>query len=238
MARRRARSRALRRGLTLIELTIALAIAALAVVMGVIAIDSGQSLNAASVELTGAVKYAYDRSIMQRQIHRLAIDLDDNRYWLEYTDEAFGLAERRLTGRKGARIDGETTPNTDDLPFIFDEDDDDEVKRALLGGRASRFTALGNDGEDAKEPPRRKLPGSVDVTRIWTGHQEEPFDAGMTYLHFFYGGWTEPALIELSDGDEFLTLEVSPLTGRVRTRPGKMKDPDVEEHSGAEEGDE
>ena len=234
----RAAGRLLRRGLTLIELTIALAIAAMAVTVAVAAIDTGLSLNSASVELTGAVKYAYDRSIMQGQIHRLAVDLDDDLYWLEYTDEPFGLAERRLTGKKGARADGTSEPDTQDLPFLFDETDDDEVKRALLGGRASRFVPLGNDGEDVKKAPRRKLPGSVDVTRIWTGHQEEPFESGVTYLHFFHGGWTEPALIELSDGDEFVTLAVGPLTGRVRTRPGKMKTPDVEEHDGAEEGDE
>lgn len=224
--------------MTLIELTIALAIAAMAVATAVATLNAGLSLNSAAVELTGVVKYAYDRSIMYGRIHRLAIDLDNDVYWLEYTDEPFGLAERRLTGRRGASADGESPPNTDDLPFLFDENDDEAVKRALLGGRANRFVPLDRDGEDAKEAPRRKLPGSVDVTRVWTGHQEEPFDSGVTYLHFFHGGWTEPALIELSDGDEFVTLEVGPLTGRVRTRAQKLKKPQIEEYDGSKEGDE
>ena len=108
----------------------------------------------------------------------------------------------------------------------------EEFELALEGGQSARFVP------DADLGPPRPLEGDVRFSKVWTGHQEEPFTTGVAYLHFFRGGWTEPAVIELTDGDDFMTLELAPLTGRVTSTAepldeGKIKDqadddPDLE----------
>jgi general secretion pathway protein H len=211
----------------------ALAIAGLAAALAVVSVDAltSASLRSTSVELAGAMKHSYDRAIMEKRLQRIGFDIDRGLWWLEYTEDPFSLAAERATGEKGASADPEDDRERgrafDDL-----EDEDTEVREALEGGKAAAFRPDGESGE-----PRR-LPGGVSFARVWTGHQEEPFTSGVAYLHFFRGGFTEPALIELTDGDDVVTLDVSPLTGRVRTRDGQMEAPRVEEDDGRAEGDE
>ena len=102
----------------------------------------------------------------------------------------------------------------------------------LMEGKANHF--IPDEGAGQPKP----LPGDIRFSKIWTGHQEEPFVEGVAYLHFFQSGWTEPAQIELTDGDEeYITLKVFPLTGRVRMYNKPLEKPEVEEDDGREEGD-
>jgi hypothetical protein len=98
--------------------------------------------------------------------------------------------------------------------------------------------AFAPDAEGEIGKPK-KLPGEVHISRVWSGHQEEPFSSGIAYLHFFKSGSAEPALIELEDDEgDTVTLELSPLTGRVETIQGRFETPDETHVDGEEEGDE
>ena len=219
------------RGLTLIEVTIGLAIAAMVMAVGITSLNAltDANLRSAAVEITGAVKYSYDRSIMEKRIQRIGFDIDRSVWWLEYTDDPYGLNAQLARGEEGAKRDeeGNILKADDDNDLFFDSDTDEEIKRALEGGRAASFVP---DGKP------RSLPGDVNFDSVWTGHQEEPFRSGIGYLHFFRGGWTEPAQIVLSDGDSFITLKVSPLTGRVRMYKKKLEDGRGEDFNASEEG--
>ncbi|MCA9549365.1 MAG: type II secretion system protein [Myxococcales bacterium] len=219
-----------RRGFTLIELTIALAIAAMMVGVTMISVQSltHADLKNTSLELAGAVKYNYDRAIMEKRIQRIAMDLDRQLWWIEYTEDPYGLDKERLRGDTGAKLDADGKVVKEDDDSFWDDDADEEVKRALEGGKAASFVPEG-------EP--HTLPGDVRFAKIQTGHQEEPFTSGVAYLHFFRGGWTEPAQIEITDGDEVISLKVFPLTGRVRTYDEPLKALELEDQEGREEGD-
>lgn len=223
--------RAHARGLTLIELTIALAVAAMVTAVGVISINAltHASLKSTAIELAGAIKYNYDRSIMEKRVQRIGMDLDQNVWWVEYTDDPYSLASERLRGTEGAKRD-EEEEDDDDFDSFFGEADS-EVKAALEGGRAASFVPDPDSGEP------RPLPGDVRFSRVHTGHQEEPFESGIAYLHFFRGGWTEPAQIEITDGEDHITLKVAPLTGRVRTYHKQLEEMELNEWTGREEGD-
>lgn len=233
------RPRRFRAGLTLIEITIGLSIAALVMTMSVVAINSltDASLRSAAVELTGAIKYSYDRAIMQNRVQRLGMDINEGEWWLEFTEDPFAISEQRLEGESGFTRDEDgkiVRPDEDDfaLDLGIDRDTDSEVKAALEGGRAASF--MKEEGDDV-----RKLPRGVRFSRVWTGHQEEPFNQGIAFLHFFRSGFSEPAYIELKDGDDdVVVLQVAPLTGRVRTSHEPFDAPEVEEYDGYEEGDE
>src|SRR6476660_2939227 len=66
---------------------------------------------------------------------------------------------------------------------------------------------------------------STKLFDIYTARQREPYTSGKAYLYFFPDGHTERAVIRMNDGDEFYSLIVHPLTGRVEVRPGKYEIP-------------
>lgn len=221
--------------MTLIEITIALAIAAMMVGVAVVSTQAltHTDLRNSAIGLAGAVKSNYDRAIMEKRIQRIGMDLDQHVWWVEYTEDPFALSQERLRGDEGLKRDeeGNLKKDDDDDSFFFDDDDDEEVKRALEGGKAAAF----KPDEAAGEP--FALPGDVQFVKVHAGHQEEAFTSGIAYLHFFRGGWTEPAQIELTDGEEVITLKVFPLTGRVRTYHRELEDMEVEDFDGRNEGD-
>ena len=236
------RPRSERAGLTLIEITVALAIAALVVGAGVASINAltDADLRSSAIELTGAIKFTYDRAIMEKRTQRMAFDIGKGLWWIDYTDDPFSIDSERARGKSGADSPGEEDEEkkgekAESLDEIFERTDDpqEEVKQAMEGGKASAFAP-----DDAAGPPKR-LPGTISFSKVWTGHQEEPFTEGVAYMHFFRSGFTEPAQIELTDGDgEFITLKVYPLTGRVRMYRKQIEAPKPETDDGREEGDE
>ena len=220
------------RGLTLIELMIVVAIGALMVsvtTMSVSAITHAH-LRSTAIELSGAIKYCYDRAIMEKRTQRIVMDLDRGAWWIEATDDPYALLGKRVEGEEGKRPEKKEEKVTDS--FFDSEELSEDLKLALEGGKAITFYK----DEEAGEP--RALSADIAFSKVWTGHQEEPFTSGIAYLHFFKGGWTEPAQIELSeDGEDFITLTVQPLTGKVKSYPRRLEDPEVEEDDGREEGD-
>ena len=238
-----------RAGFTLIELTIALAIAALiaSVTLSGLNAITGANLRSAAIGLTGAIKMSYDRAVMLKRTQRIVMDIDKGLWWVEFNEDRFALTQTRAEGTKGATSKDENKEPSifdDDSDSIFDEEVDQEVKKAMGGAKLANFTA-----DDEAGGGRQALPNGICFSRIWTEHQEEAFTSGIAYLHFFPGGWTEPARIEMVDNDcrdktdpstdresEYKTLRIFPLTGRVRSYDKKLTLPDIRDR-GEEEDD-
>src|SRR5687768_8886219 len=93
-----------RRGLTLIEITVALAIAALIVSLGLVSLNAltDADLKSSAVELTGAIKFSYDRSIMEKRTQRMGFDMSKGLWWIDYTDDEYALDRERMRGKSGA----------------------------------------------------------------------------------------------------------------------------------------
>ena len=232
-----------RAGFTLIELMITLAILALASATVISSINSVTSANLRSkaVELTGAIKMNYDRSVMLKRAQRIAFNVDSGTWWVEFSEERFAVSKDRLEGEAGDTGEGDE----DEDDGFFDDEIDQSVKKAMNISKGSTFTR--DDELEAGKP--QPLGDGVCFSRIWTGHQEEPFRSGIAYLHFWPGGWTEDARIELveancdektdvhPDDTDYITLRIMPLTGRVRSYHRRMKEVDVDEPDGRDEGD-
>lgn len=200
------------------------------------------SLHSTAVELTGAIKFSYDRAVMLRRSERLAIDLDQGTWWMEANESPFALSRERVGGTRGES--STETKAREDKDLGRDRDEDGLPSEA---GLARGFVA---EEDELGEP--RAIPKGLSVSRVWTAHQEEPFRSGTAYVHFMKGGWAEPALIELvdcewsredqkcADGEvpSVVTLDVQPLTGRVRSHPERIDPPKAEDPDGREEGDE
>jgi len=93
------------------------------------------------------------------------------------------------------------------------DEDLEETLKTRLRRRAS-FSAV--DGEVGRPQP---LKGDVRFHRVWVEHQAEAFVGGTAEIYFFPTGYTERALVMLTDdehGERVLTIELNPLTARTR----------------------
>lgn len=216
------------RGMTLIEMSIALGIAAVlfaAVTVSVGAI-TGAKAKASASELAGVIRSLYDTAALSGKTCRLVFDLadpKDENAETKYSAECAagnvttsrdreGLLREDDTAREEARKDrgrGDTRRNytrgSGGEPGL-DELMAQEESRVESAARFSEYTG--------EEITPRKLPSGVNVS-VWTRHQREPATQGLAYLYFFPQGFTEKAQVYLRQGDNVWTLVISPLTGKV-----------------------
>ena len=84
---------------------------------------------------------------------------------------------------------------------------------------------IASDGER----PGKELSRGIRFASVETQHTDEAELADRAYLYFWPGGQTERAAIVLTRGDgendddtDFVTILVSPLTGKTEIRQGKQ----------------
>ncbi|MFL5355306.1 type II secretion system protein [Archangium sp.] len=224
LAQRRARER----GMTLIEVSIALGIAAVLFAAVTISIGAitGAKAKASAAQLAGVIRSLYDTSALSGKTCRLVFELADpkdeqgvSRYHAECAAgnvttsrdrddmlrEESRAREDDKRGNKRTDTRRKYSGGSDDMPGL-DEILKQEESRVEDAARFSSFTS--------EEFKPRELPSDVTLS-VWTRHQREPADKGVAYLYFFPQGFTEKALVYVKQGDNVWTLAVSPLTGKV-----------------------
>ena len=216
------RTRYRTRGLTIIEILVVLAIAALitgAVIGGSMQLPTAR-LKSSATMIASAVKVAYTRSTATSRDVRLVMDLDQQQIWLEQADvpmlvqgkdkEATGGADPMTTKEKEAIAEGE---------------------RIVKGPPITkpRFSPIDSTGFGDSQAVKghRPLQRGITFRSVQTTHDDKPRTSGRAYLYFWPGGRTELASIQVRIGDSdedyrTLTLQVSPLTGKVTIKPGPV----------------
>lgn len=230
------RSRRAQRGLTLIEICIALLIAALlfsAVVAGVGAI-TGTKAKASAAELAGVIRSLYDTAALSGKTCRLVFELpgpkseERTRYHAECAESGVTTSrdreaalrdenqarddEKRLgkdTRRNFTQRDSGGAPSLQDLM-------DQEQHRVEQAAKFSSYTG--------EEITPHELPSNVSIS-VWTRQQKTAVDQGVAYLYFFPQGYTEKAQVYVRQGDNVWTLTVSPLTGKVNVVAEELEVP-------------
>jgi general secretion pathway protein H len=183
-------------------------------------------LRGSAAKLAGAIRYCFDRSITTGAYFRLVLDLDTNRYTAERSDERVYL----VRGKEESPGKGQAL----DVAALEKQQAEDDQK---LQDSFSRDNTVAAALEPPPKPRRAKFQSFKDAALpevkfkrarffdVYTTRQREPYVKGKAYLYFFPDGHTERALIRLSDGDDFYTLIVHPLTGRVEVRSGRIELP-------------
>ena len=183
-------------------------------------------LRSSSAKLAGAIRYCFDRSVTTGAYFRLVLDLDGNKYWAERSDERTYLAAGKENAPgKGQAFDGRPRRRS-------------ATRTRQEAGRWP--TSVGGQMMTLDPPPKPKrakfqtfkdttLP-QVKLKRaklfdVFTPRQREPYSKGRAYLYFFPDGHTERAIVRRHDGDDFYSLVVHPLTGRVEVMSGKVDIP-------------
>ncbi len=229
------------RGMTLIEMSIGLGIAAVlfAAVTVSIGAVTGAKAKASASELAGVIRSLYDTAALSGKTCRLVFDLPNpkdeagvTRYRAECAAGNVTTSrdrEGQLRDEARAREDAKRglssssrdtrrnyTSSTSDSGPTLSELMEQEEGRVENAARYSEYTT--------EEITPRELPTDVKLS-VWTVHQREPTTQGTAYLYFFPQGFTEKAQVYVSQGDNIWTLVLAPLTGKVRIEGEKLEVP-------------
>jgi len=214
--------RAFRRGLTLIEVLVVMAIVAL--IMGAVVVGSGQlassRLRHSSTMITGAIRVGFSRASATSKSVRLVLDFDESAIWLEEGDQPMLVQSKDVTGTGGAAA-----------ATNAEKQAQEESSRIVKGPTAPKtyFKEIDAMGLAASAPGKGKKPleRGIKFREVQTAHDDAPRTTGRAYLYFWPGGQTERASIQLRVGDstaeaDAVTLVVSPLTGKVTVKDGAV----------------
>lgn len=217
------RRRSSRRGLTLVEIMVVMAI--IAIVTGVAVGGSMQlpseRLRRSGTMITSAIKVAYTRATSTSRDLRLVMDFEHRKIWLEESDIPMLVRMRDSTGTGGA------DPVTQAETAALAEGDKIVKGPPIPKPRFHSIVAFGFGDLDSMSKGDRSLQRGINFRAVQSAHDEEPRTSGRAYLYFWPGGRTERSSIQLRIGDSeeehrTLTLLVSPLTGKVKTVSGPV----------------
>lgn len=212
-----------RRGLTLIEVVIAITLIGL--LSGSLLFGKnmlvGSRMKATATLIVSSVRFGLTRANATGRPARLVIDLDKKQLSLEEAGGSQMLREKGKDQSAGA------APATS-----AEAKARAETERILEGPRAARptFSKLsGVTGAVEELSAGRSLGEGVEVVLVRTEHDEEPVREGRAYIYFWPGGTTERAVVQLKkagDREVALTVVLSPLTGRAKIEKGAVEFPE------------
>lgn len=200
------------RGMTLLELIVVMAILVAVIGVSIAGVSRLKSvrLRSETNRMAAAIRHTYNRAAAHGLYMRMVFDLDDESYWVEAADRPVFISKRK-------REEGEELHEKLPDPVPADEEEDPEIARAR-----KRRAKYQEDGVIE----RIKFDNGIEIDGVLTSGQEDVFQSGRAYVHFFPQGFVEPALIYTTDGEgTYYTLRVNPLTGKVARSSGKI-DPD------------
>lgn len=167
--------------MTLIELMVVAAIVALMIAIGAASVAAirGADVDATGSILSGAMTYLTSRAVHDNKTYRLIIDMDNQRFWTEATDDEDPCARYIPEDADlGLSADGDAAPA---------ERDDDEEEEAE---GAPSFTQ-----EKPDRLTQRPFEDGTNVTQVLTSHHTQPQQGGRAAIYFYPNGQAERALL-------------------------------------------
>lgn len=229
----RAAQRRHERGLTLIELVVAMSIVMLLVTMTVVSADAltGQKAKSAAGELAATIRSLYDTAALTGKTCRMVFQLPNERdesgavkVSAECAQGAVTTSRDREEVLRQARVDSDRLSKETDRDRERREEERD--RRRHQGDEEKNLQDLMAEEKQRVESAARfqgfedplvkphAFPSNVRIS-VWTRHQHEPTRSGLAYLYFFPQGFTEQAQVVVRQGNNAWTITVSPLTGKA-----------------------
>jgi len=236
IVRRPREPRARQRGLTLIEIVIAIALISL--LTGSLLFGRnmlvGNRVKSAATLIVSSVRFGLARANATGHPARLVIDFDKKQLSIEEASGSLMLREKSEDQTGGAE------PATEAENKARAEADRIVEGPHISRARFSKLAGVHGAIEDLSNG--RPLGDGVEVVRVRTEHDAEVIKEGRAYIYFWPGGTTERAIVQLKkagDKEPALTVVLSPLTGRARIEKGEVDFPEPrgfdEEYSEREE---
>jgi len=238
------------RGFTIIELMVAMAVAALlfaALILGLGALTGARARKAMG-ELGGATRSLYDTAALSGNTCRLVLLLpsDDSAEFSyraecangpvtsamdrdqEIRDATKAAVEAYRKGSRGGSRSSTPPPDPRAASGAYGSygqygSSGSTLLDVLDSEKARVEKAAAFSAFTTSEIQPRKMSG-VRVS-VWTSHQRAKIDTGLAYLYFFPQGYTERAQVTVRQGKNVWTLLVSPITGRTSIVDGEPEIP-------------
>lgn len=212
------RTRRRDRGLTLIEIMVAIMLATVVIAIAIPAFNSAtdSDLNAVAVRISGASRACFGEAAIKNVTLRVAYDLDADAYWVEAYPGTFQIIgeERDL---EEARDDEEEKAEDEKRRKEQDEryGGEEDMEAAPF---VAQFVPVEVGFVEAQ-----RMPARIKIKGVRTPQFRQVVTDGKAYTHFFSNGWAERTLVYIEDsGGSVLTLETQPLTGRVIIHEGEL----------------
>ncbi len=210
----------MRRGFTLLEICISLVLLVMAMSIALPGIESvtGVRMQASAGQLAGCMRALFDQAALSGRTCRMAFDLDARTYWPECAQGAARISSTKEESREGKRyIDEQAVQREQDR--LADLQRDNPIQAQI----EAKTPFAKYEDEDIR---RYQLPDGVSFAWIWTMHQTQKYTAGDAYLYFFPQGNAERGIVVLKHGDDdFISVALNPLTGKVRLTKGELEVP-------------
>ena len=207
---RLAARRSFARGFTLIEVGIVIFVMAMIIGLAIPTLRdvTGAQARAEASKLASNIRATRGHAAVSGQTCRLVLcvgSCDDD----AGTPSAEGVSSYHVECAKGTVATAQESVRNGEREGDSRSGDDlteaEKFRSALKGG--AQFTPSSALG-------RQTLKG-LSLVSVWTAHQEEKITKGTAYLYFYPSGQGERANLQLQDGDDWYTLQVSPLSGKV-----------------------
>ncbi len=219
--------------MTLVEVLVV--VVSVALISGTMIAGSGQlggaRLKRASAMLVAAVRAAFTRATAVSKSVRLVFDLDRHTVDLEEAGQPM------LVQRSDASLGAD--PVTDAEKSAYEEGQRVLAGLVIARPKFRRAKAAGFSREATDEG--RPLGRGIVFKQVQTAHDDAPKTDGLAYLHFWPGGQTERATLQIKaekgDDESGQTLMVSPLTGKVSIVSGTVASPWDRLEAEREDGD-
>lgn len=195
--------------MTLLEIMVVMLIAGLmmsSAVVGFGAVRRGR-LRAGAAHLASAFRFAYVHALSTGRPTRVVLPLNDNRVWIEDTEDAHVLDPHDPL-RLGGASPGEEAVAAEDAAR----------QRATLISelrpRTPRAEFARPSGARYRE---RTLEDGIVVSRVYAQHEPDARTEGMGYVYFFPGGVCERAVVHLRGADGVIySVTLNGLSGRTQ----------------------
>ncbi len=174
---------ALRRGFTLIELMVVVAIIALLIVVGAVSIGAirGADVEATGSVMAGAMTYLSSRAVHDNKTYRLVVDMDARRFYTETTDDE-DPCSRFIPDDAQAGLNNEAEAEAP-------ADDEEAPVEGASFAQKKGFLLQGEFQPD------------TNVSAILTSHHIEPQTTGRAAIYFYPNGQAERALVWVGGKD-------------------------------------
>lgn len=228
------------RGITVIELLVALAVVGLLMIVGYQGIRHVRQsdLREGTVEIASILRNAYNLATSSGIHHRVVFDLDEQTFAVEACEGEIKLSRKAdeipTAGAEGEELRPTVAADSTIPPEILAASSPEEaakIAQSLSGGSVGGAQCAPTDGRIIDYDNRgamRKLATErgIKLRRVYVQHREDPTVSGKVTINFFPLGYAEKAIVEIADEDgNQYTLLVHGLTGRVEFRDGELRDP-------------
>lgn len=211
------------------------AVAASGVGIGLGAITKAK-LKQASMKIAAASRFAYGRAVSQGKTVRLLFDFEKGTMAVEEAEGAVFLSKADDSRRRSTQENEEGDGAGVD-PWASAKEKLSQPLAPSFG--ASPFGPITNDeGTPIRRYAEAPLGDNIKIAKLLSPHETDPRTAGKGSIYFFPNGYSERAVLQLSDSyDRIMSVRIQPLTGRARLVPGAFEydevvDPNDDESQG------